>query len=416
VEHDRDVIASADVIYDFGPAAGKAGGKIVASGTPEEIRTAPASLTGKYLAYKKDVQRQAPVLSRESAALAAAKRIVAGQEIKLRGASANNLQKLDVAFPLGKLNVITGVSGSGKSTLLYETLYLNLAAYLGYKVEDQPGALQGLEVPAGVKRLSFIDQSPIGKTPRSNPATYTKIFDYIRKIFADTLEAKTRGYNLSRFSFNIKGGRCEACQGDGQIKVEMQFLPDIYVPCDVCHGQRYNAESLQVTYRDKNIAQVLQLTVDEAYDFFAGHSLLKHKLQTLKDVGLGYITLGQSAPTLSGGEAQRVKLARELAGNHSEHIIYLLDEPTTGLHFADVQKLLNILTALVAQNNTVILIEHNLDVIKNADHIIDLGPEGGEKGGRVMVSGPPNVVAAKTASWTGKYLAAELAASKGKKN
>ncbi|MDR0462640.1 MAG: excinuclease ABC subunit UvrA [Pseudomonadales bacterium] len=412
VEHDRDVINSADMVYDFGPQAGKGGGKIVAEGTPKEIVKNPRSETGKYLAYKKDVKKIKPKLSRESQALASAKRILTGQKIKIKGATANNLKNIDVDFPLGKLNVITGVSGSGKSTLLYETLYLNLATDLGYKVDEQLGPIKEIDVPLGVKRLSMIDQSPIGKTPRSNPATYTKIFDYIRKIFADTMEAKVRGYTLSRFSFNIKGGRCEACQGDGQIKVEMQFLPDIYVPCDVCSGKRYNEETLQIIYRDKNIADVLGMTVDDAYEFFDGHSHLRSKMQTLRDVGLGYITLGQSATTLSGGEAQRVKLAKELSNNRTEHIIYLLDEPTTGLHFADVQKLLNILSALVAQNNTVILIEHNLDIIKNADHIIDLGPEGGEKGGQIVVAGTPEQIVKNKTSWTAKYLASELIASK----
>jgi excinuclease ABC subunit A len=265
-------------------------------------------------------------------------------------------------------------------------------------------------VPPGVKRITLVDQSPIGKTPRSNPATYTKIFDYIRKLFADTTQAQIRGYTSSRFSFNMKGGRCEACQGDGQIKVEMQFLPDVYVPCDVCHGQRYSEETLQVQYRNKNIAEVLSLTVDEAHDFFHGHAHLQEKIHTLQQVGLGYITLGQSAPTLSGGEAQRVKLAKELSSNRTDHVIYLLDEPTTGLHFADVDRLLSILSSLVAQNNTVIIIEHNLDIIKNADWVIDLGPEGGEKGGRVVAQGTPQEIARHPISWTGKYLQTELAA------
>lgn len=408
VEHDRDVIANADIVYDFGPGAGKHGGKIVATGTPKEIAQNANSLTGKYLAYKKDVLREKVKLSAESQALAQAKRAANGQKIRLRGSQANNLKNLNVDFPLGKLICITGVSGSGKSTLLYETLYLNLANALGYKVDDIPGKITDIEVPLGLKRLSLIDQSPIGKTPRSNPATYTKIFDYIRQVFADTMEAKVRGYTLSRFSFNMKGGRCEACQGDGQLKVEMQFLPDVYVPCDVCCGKRYNEETLQVNYKDKTISDVLAMTVDEAFDFFAGHSAICRKLETLREVGLGYITLGQSATTLSGGEAQRVKLARELSSNRSEHIIYLLDEPTTGLHFADVQNLLNILSALVAQNNTVIVIEHNLDIIKNADCIVDLGPEGGLKGGEIVAQGTPNEVAKNTRSWTGQYLAQEL--------
>ena len=408
VEHDRDVMQAADIIYDFGPKAGKNGGQIVATGTVAELMSNPRSLTGKYLADKKKVKRINAPLSRESQALMRAKADLAGKKIVVRGATGNNLQKIDVEFPLGKLIVLTGLSGSGKSTLLYETLYTNLAAYLGYKVEDRPGPITGLEVPYGVKRLCLVDQSPIGKTPRSNPATYTKIFDYIRKIFAESAEAKARGYTSSRFSFNIKGGRCEACQGDGQTKVEMQFLPDVYVPCEVCHGRRYSEETLQVTYRGKNISQVLDLTIDEAYDFFEGHIGLREKLHTLQLVGLGYMTLGQSATTLSGGEAQRVKLAKELSSNRTEHVVYLLDEPTTGLHFEDVQRLLSILSSLVAQNNTVILIEHNMDIIKNADWIIDLGPEGGEKGGRVVVTGTPAQVARCPQSWTGKFLAAEL--------
>ncbi len=414
VEHDRDVMLAADYIFDFGPAAGKQGGKITASGSPSEICANPRSLTGKYLSRRQQVKRGHIELSKVSKALAQAKRNLVGEKITLMGATGNNLQNLTVDFPLGKLIALTGISGSGKSTLLHNTLYANLAMYLGYKIDEIPAPLKGLQVPKDVKRLVMVDQSPIGKTPRSNPATYTKIFDYIRKIFAETAEAKIRGYSLSRFSFNIKGGRCEACQGDGQIKVEMQFLPDVFVPCDVCHGQRYNAETLEVTYRDKNIAQVLAMTVDEAYEFFSGHGALQEKLHTLQAVGLGYITLGQSAPTLSGGEAQRVKLAKELSSNRTEHIVYLLDEPTTGLHFADVEKLLNILTGLVAQNNTVIVIEHNLDIIKNADYIIDLGPEGGRKGGQVVVTGTPTEVAKNQTSWTSKYLAQELALSKKK--
>lgn len=412
VEHDRDVMLAADYIFDFGPQAGKGGGEIVAAGTPAELMADRHSLTGKYLARKVDVKRLCAPLAPESAALAQAKRNLIGQAIKIRGAQGNNLQKVDVDFPLGKLIVLTGVSGSGKSTLLYDTLYTNLAAELGYKIDDIPAKITSIEVPNGVKRISLVDQSPIGKTPRSNPATYTKIFDYIRKIFANTHEAKLRGYSTTRFSFNMKGGRCEACQGDGQIKVEMQFLPDVYVPCDVCHGQRYSEETLQVKYRGKNIAEVLALTVDEAYEFFVGHGNLQEKLRTLQLVGLGYLTLGQSAPTLSGGEAQRVKLARELSSNRTEHVVYLLDEPTTGLHFADVQNLLAVLTSLVAQNNTVIVIEHNLDIIKNADYVIDLGPEGGEKGGQVIATGKPTDIASNKQSWTGKYLIDELTTKK----
>lgn len=412
VEHDRDVMLAADQIFDFGPEAGKKGGEIVAIGTPEELMSDRHSLTGKYLSRKVDVTRHPVVLSAESKAIAQAKRDLRGQKITITGATGNNLQNLTIDFPLGKLIALTGISGSGKSTLLYDTLYANLATYLGYKIDFVPGKIQDISVPKEVKRLVLVDQSPIGKTPRSNPATYTKIFDYIRKIFSETAEAKVRGYNLTRFSFNMKGGRCEACQGDGQIKVEMQFLPDVFVPCDVCHGQRYNQETLEVTYRDKNIAQVLNMTVDEAYDFFQGHSAIREKLRTLQAVGLGYITLGQSAPTLSGGEAQRVKLAKELSSNRTEHVIYLIDEPTTGLHFADVEKLLGILSGLVAQNNTVIVIEHNLDIIKNADYVIDLGPEGGIRGGQIVATGTPKEIAAHPNSWTGKYLQEEFAYQK----
>jgi excinuclease ABC subunit A len=365
-------------------------------------------VTGKYLSRQKDVARRNAPLNHLNQALARAKKNLSGKTLKIYGATGNNLANLNVEFPLGKLIALTGISGSGKSTLLYETLYANLATYLGYKVSDLLGPIKGLDVPEGVRRISLVDQSPIGKTPRSNPATYTKIFDYIRKIFAETSEAKMRGYTQSRFSFNMKGGRCEACQGDGQIKVEMQFLPDVYVPCDVCGGKRYSEETLQVQYRGKNIADVLALSVDEALEFFHGHGSLQEKLHTLQLVGLGYITLGQAAPTLSGGEAQRVKLAKELSSNRTEHVVYLLDEPTTGLHFADVERLLAVLSSLVQQNNTVFVIEHNLDIIKNADWVIDLGPEGGEKGGQVVATGTPQQVSHNPKSWTGKYLRGEL--------
>ncbi len=409
VEHDRGVMEAADVVYDFGPKAGKNGGQIVASGSVDELIADPHSLTGKYLSGAKRVKRINAPITKESQLMATAKKNLQGQKIIIRGATGNNLKNLTVEFPLGKLIALTGLSGSGKSTLLYETLYANLGMYLGYKIDDIAAPIKALDVPAGVKRLCLVDQSPIGKTPRSNPATYTKIFDYIRKVFAETNEAKVRGYDASRFSFNIKGGRCEACQGDGQTKVEMQFLPDVYVPCDVCHGRRYSEETLQVTYRGKNIAEVLDMTIDEAYEFFTGHLGLREKLHTLQLVGLGYMTLGQSATTLSGGEAQRVKLAKELSSNRTEHVIYLLDEPTTGLHFEDVQRLLSILSSLVAGNNTVIVIEHNLDIIKNCDYVIDLGPEGGEKGGQIVATGTPAEIARHPSSWTGKFLAAEFA-------
>ena len=435
VEHDRDIMLAADYIVDFGPAAGRGGGEIVAQGTPAEILKNPQSLTGKYLSRKKDIhrgknstQKLANLINANAAVSDAtiasdattaerryidpdseAETITNRSVISIRGANHHNLKNIDVDFPLKSFICITGISGSGKSTLLHDTLYAHLLKHLGYDQETQPGKVDQVMVPDVVKRLALIDQSPIGKTPRSNPATYTKLFDYIRKVFTNTREAKIRGYNQGRFSFNVKGGRCEACQGDGQIKIEMQFLPDVYVTCDVCHGKRYNEETLQVTYKDKTIAEVLELTIDEAVEFFSSHSLIKHKLQTLMDVGLGYLKLGQPAPTLSGGEAQRVKLARELSLRSNDHVVYLLDEPTTGLHFADVQNLLNVLHKLVDQNNTVVVIEHNLDVIKNADWIIDIGPEGGEYGGEVVAVGTPEQITQSAQSFTGTYLKAELA-------
>lgn len=395
VEHDRDVILNADYVFDFGPKAGDEGGKVVAEGLPLELEKNEASPTGKYLSNAKKVSR---------------KRILAQPEefLTVRGASTHNLKDIDVKFPLHRFVSITGLSGSGKSTLLHDTLYQNLAKELGYTTDSAPGEISSIEVPEKVKRVTLIDQSPIGRTPRSNPATYTKVFDYIRQIFANTAEAKVRGYKLGRFSFNVKGGRCEACAGEGQMKIEMQFLPDVYVTCDVCHGKRYNAETLEVTYKDKSIADVLELSVDEAVKFFDSHSQVRYKLTTMQDVGLGYIKLGQPAPTLSGGEAQRVKLAKELAIKSNEHTIYLLDEPTTGLHFADIQKLLNVLGRLVEQGNTVILIEHNLDVIKNSDWVIDLGPEGGDAGGQVVVAGSPEEISQHEYSYTGQFLRQEL--------
>lgn len=409
VEHDREVMLSSDYIFDFGPGAGKHGGKIVAFGTPKEILKDTKSITGKYLARKKDVLREEPSTDRTVIdPEATAQGRGAEGSIKLRGASHHNLRHLDVDFPLGTFTCITGISGSGKSTLLHDTLYHQLMKHLERKTEAPPGHVKQVVIPDVVKRVSLIDQSPIGKTPRSNPATYTKVFDYIRKVFANTKEAHIRGYQPGRFSFNVKGGRCETCQGEGQLKIEMQFLPDVYVTCDVCHGKRYNDETLQVLYKDKNIAEVLSMSIEDALAFFSGHSTLKHKLQTLVDVGLGYLELGQPAPTLSGGESQRVKLARELSVRTTDHVVYLLDEPTTGLHFADVQKLLTVLHTLVAQNNTVIVIEHNLDIIKNADWLIDLGPEGGEQGGEIVAVGTPEQVANNKASFTGQYLKDEL--------
>jgi len=422
VEHDRDLMLAADYIFDFGPLAGKHGGQIVAEGTPSEIMESKKSITGKYLARKKDIVRHiksGTTLSREADGSQDSRRylspdaladaIVTQPRIAIRGASHHNLKDIDVEFPLRTLTCITGISGSGKSTLLHDTLYANVSKALGKSTDQQPGYVASLMVPEEVRRITLIDQSPIGKTPRSNPGTYTKIFDYIRTIFANTKDARTRGFTAGRFSFNVKGGRCETCQGDGQLKIEMQFLPDVYVTCEVCKGARYNEETLAVRYKDKNIADVLHMTVDEAIEFFAGHTTLRNKLKTLQEVGLGYIEIGQPAPTLSGGEAQRVKLARELSVRTSEHCVYLLDEPTTGLHFEDIQKLLQVLEQLVAQNNTVILIEHNLDVIKNADWIVDLGPEGGDRGGEVIAVGTPEQIARNSRSYTGHFLEEEFA-------
>lgn len=421
VEHDRDLMLAADYIFDFGPQAGKHGGQIVAEGVPEEIMKNKKSITGKYLARKKDIVRAVKSGStfdrnaeynqdskRYLSPDAVAEAIITQPKIGIRGASHHNLKDVDVEFPLRTLTCITGISGSGKSTLLHDTLYANVAKALGKSADQQPGYVAGLMIPEEVRRITLIDQSPIGKTPRSNPGTYTKIFDYIRTVFANTKDARTRGFTAGRFSFNVKGGRCETCQGDGQLKIEMQFLPDVYVTCEVCKGARYNEETLAVRYKEKNIAEVLHMTVDEAIEFFSGHTTLRNKLKTLQEVGLGYIEIGQPAPTLSGGEAQRVKLARELSVRTSEHCVYLLDEPTTGLHFEDIQKLLQVLEQLVAQNNTVILIEHNLDVIKNADWIIDLGPEGGERGGQIIALGTPESVAENPASFTGEFLKEEF--------
>ncbi len=408
VEHDRDVIMAADEVIDFGPQAGKLGGKIVAQGTPTELQK-KNTLTAKYLSRKKDVKYKKVVPDRR---YIDPDFVAISQEnqpaIRIEGANKHNLKQIDVEFPLRTFTCITGVSGSGKSTLLHDTLYYQLAAQLGYKTNRKSGHVDKITVPDEVKKITLIDQSPIGKTPRSNPATYTKVFDYIRKLFATTREAQIRGYKPGRFSFNVKGGRCEACQGDGQIKIEMQFLPDVYVTCDVCHGKRYSQETLEVKYKGKNIYQILKMEIEDAFEFFDGHATLRSKLQTLLDVGLGYLELGQPAPTLSGGEAQRVKLAKELSGRVNEHVVYLLDEPTTGLHFHDVQKLLDVLHQLVEHNNTVIVIEHNLDIIKNANWLIDLGPEGGEKGGEVMFVGKPAEIVKDKKSYTGKYLLEEL--------
>jgi len=409
VEHDREIMEAADFIVDFGPLAGQDGGKIVFTGSYQELLK-EKTLTAQYLSRKKQITRQDKKAERQlidpDATVAS---VFQRSKISFRGAKHHNLKTIDVDFPLNTLTCITGVSGSGKSTLLDHVLHNHLAKYLGKSFNGKLAKIEQLIVPEQVKRLSLIDQSPIGKTPRSNPATYTKTFDHIRQVFANTRDAQIRAYKPGRFSFNVKGGRCETCQGGGQIKIEMQFLPDVYVECDVCHGKRYNKETLEVYYQEKNIADVLDFSIDEAYDFFKNQSLIRHKLATLQAVGLGYLKLGQSAPTLSGGEAQRVKLAKELSIKSHDHTVYLLDEPTTGLHFADIQKLLNVLHKLVKQDNTVIVIEHNLDVIKNADWIIDLGPEGGEGGGEVVAAGSPLTLSQNTKSLTGTYLKAELA-------
>tara|TARA_R110002124_G_scaffold105164_4_gene255938 strand:+ start:11566 stop:14493 length:2928 start_codon:yes stop_codon:yes gene_type:complete len=396
VEHDEDAIRAADWIIDMGPRAGVHGGHVVATGTAEDIMKSPDSLTGKYLTGIEQIPLPAQRRPGKT-----------GQALKLRGARANNLADLDVDFPLGTMTCITGVSGGGKSTLVIETLYKALARRLN-GAREHPGehdALEGLEF---IDKVVDIDQSPIGRTPRSNPATYTGAFTPIRDWFANLPDAKTRGYKAGRFSFNVKGGRCEACQGDGLIKIEMHFLPDVYVTCDVCKGQRYNRETLDIKFRGKSIAEVLDMTVEEAADFFKAVPAIRDKMETLKRVGLGYIHLGQQATTLSGGEAQRVKLAKELARRATGKTFYILDEPTTGLHFDDVRKLLEVLQALVDQGNTVVVIEHNLEVIKTADWVIDLGPEGGTKGGKLVAQGTPEDVARTEGSFTGQYLAPYL--------
>ncbi len=399
VEHDEETIRSADCIVDLGPGAGEHGGEVVAVGTLEDILNAPESLTGQFLSGK----RQVPIPTR--------RRPGNGEAVTILGAAENNLKDIDVRLPLGTFTCITGVSGSGKSSLIIEILYKRLAQIL-FRSKDPAGKVREIQGLEHLDKVIDINQAPIGRTPRSNPATYTTIFTAIRDLFATVPESRMRGYKPGRFSFNVKGGRCEACQGDGILKIEMQFLPDVYVPCEVCHGQRYNRETLQIRYKGKNIAEVLDMTVEEAMRFFENIPALKRKLQTLYDVGLGYIRLGQSATTLSGGEAQRIKLSKELSRRSTGRTLYLLDEPTTGLHFADIERLLTVLNRLVDQGNTVIVIEHNLDVIKTADWIIDLGPEGGDAGGRVIAEGTPEQVAAMPHSFTGQYLCKSLAAAR----
>ena len=391
VEHDEDTMRSADYLIDIGPGAGVHGGQVVAAGTPAEVMANPDSLTGQYLSGKKKIE--VPTVRRPGN----------GKVLKVIGAAENNLRHIDVEFPLGTFTVVTGVSGSGKSSLVNEVLFKRLGAEL-MRMKVRPGKCDHIEGIEQLDKVVNIDQSPIGRTPRSNPATYTGLFNDIRDLFASTQEAKSRGYGQGRFSFNVRGGRCEACSGDGLLKIEMHFLPDIFVPCEVCKGRRYNRETLEVRYKGKNIADVLDMTVDEALDFFSALPKLKKRLQTLQDVGLGYVKLGQPSTELSGGEAQRVKLATELSKQATGKTIYILDEPTTGLHSDDVRKLLEVLQRLVDAGNTVVVIEHNLDVIKCADHLIDLGPEGGDGGGTIVVTGTPEEVAACPASFTGQYL------------
>ena len=391
VEHDEDTMRAADYLIDIGPGAGIHGGEVVAAGTPEEVMANPNSLTGQYLSGKKRI----PVPE--------TRRPGNGKSLKVIGAAENNLRHIDVEFPLGTFTVVTGVSGSGKSSLVNEILFKKLGVELN-RMKVHPGRCDRIEGIEYLDKVVDIDQSPIGRTPRSNPATYTGLFNDIRDLFASTQEAKSRGYGPGRFSFNVRGGRCEACSGDGVLKIEMHFLPDIFVPCEVCKGRRYNRETLEVRYKGKNIADVLEMTVDEAVEFFAPLPRIRNKLQTLCDVGLGYVKLGQPSTELSGGEAQRVKLATELSKQATGKTIYILDEPTTGLHSDDVRKLLEVLQRLVDAGNTVVVIEHNLDVIKCADHLIDLGPEGGDGGGTIVVTGTPEEVAACPASFTGQYL------------
>ena len=392
VEHDEDTIRVADHVVDIGPGAGEHGGDVVFSGPVAKLLKTKASITGQYLSGKKSI----PV--------PATRRPPGERWLGVRGARENNLRGIDVDFPLGCFVAVTGVSGSGKSTLVNEILYRSLMQTI-YKSKTPPGRHVSVEGIDLLDKVINIDQSPIGRTPRSNPATYTGVFDHIRRLFSQTHEAKVRGYLPGRFSFNVKGGRCEACAGDGTIKIEMHFLPDVYVPCEVCKGARYNRDTLDIAFKDKNIAEVLDLSCEEALEFFANQPPIARHMQTLVDVGLGYVRLGQPAPTLSGGEAQRVKLASELAKRSTGHTIYILDEPTTGLHFEDIRKLLTVLSRLVDQGNTVLVIEHNLDVIKTADWIIDLGPEGGKGGGTVVIEGPPELVAKTLESYTGEFLA-----------
>ena len=395
VEHDEDTMRASDFIVDIGPGAGVHGGQVICAGTPEEVMNCKDSITGQYLSGNRKIE--VPQKRRKGN----------GLFIEVKGAKEHNLKNINVKFPLGKFNVVTGVSGSGKSTLVNDILGKSLMRYV-YQSKERPGLHKEILGIENIDKVIEVSQDPIGRTPRSNPVTYTGVFDDIRDLFAQTNEAKMRGYDKGRFSFNVKGGRCEACQGDGLKKISMHFLPDVYVPCEQCEGKRYNEETLQVTYKDKNIYDVLEMTVEEALDFFDNLPKIRNKIQTLYDVGLGYIKLGQSATTLSGGEAQRVKLASELQKKSTGKTVYILDEPTTGLHSHDVARLIDVLQRIVDQGDTIIVIEHNLDVIKTADYLIDIGPEGGDKGGTVVASGTPEEIAANEKSYTGKYIAAIL--------
>jgi excinuclease ABC subunit A len=393
VEHDEDTIRTADWVVDIGPGAGEHGGQVVHSGPVRGLLEHPDSMTGHYLSRRREIP--VPAVRRPR---------TPGRELTVKGAKAHNLRDIDVTFPLGLFVSVTGVSGSGKSTLVNDILYTSLAKRI-YNARAVPGRHQTITGLDHVDKVIHVDQSPIGRTPRSNPATYTGVFDHIRKLFAATAEAKMRGYQQGRFSFNVKGGRCEACAGDGTIKIEMNFLPDVYVPCEVCHGARYNRETLEVHYKGKTIAEVLDMSIEEAADFFAAVPAISRHMKTLVEVGLGYVRLGQPATTLSGGEAQRVKLSSELQKRSTGRTVYVLDEPTTGLHFEDIRKLLLVLGRLVDQGNSVLVIEHNLDVIKTSDWIVDMGPEGGSRGGTVIAEGTPEDVAANPDSYTGQFLA-----------
>lgn len=394
VEHDEDAIMQADYVIDIGPGAGMHGGEIIAAGTPQEVADNPKSLTGDYLSGRQSIE--VPNMRKTS-----------DRWLEIKGANGNNLNRVDLAIPVGVLTCVTGVSGSGKSTLINDTLYALAARDLN-RAQTTPAEFDSISGLEHFDKIVNIDQSPIGRTPRSNPATYTGIFSLVRDLFSQTLEARSRGYKAGRFSFNVKGGRCEACKGDGLIKVEMHFLPDIYVPCDVCHGERYNRETLEIMYKGKTISQVLDMTVETAVEFFEPMPKIKQKLQTLMDVGLSYITLGQNATTLSGGEAQRIKLAKELSKLDTGQTLYILDEPTTGLHFHDIKQLLSVINRLRERENTIVIIEHNLDVIKTADWIVDLGPEGGDKGGCIVATGTPETVSKVKGSYTGQYLQSYL--------